>query len=214
MRMGKVKGVLVLINFPGLADSKKSRESRCASGRCDWTSPRLAPRRNPGPCGHGAFSTDYRQTSSMASPKRTISNEDYLERIRELTQNKGYARAVDLASALNVRPASVTMMVQRLAAAGYLNYERYRGMTLTRKGQEVAEMIHRRHIALSRLLNILEIEPETRERDIEGIEHHVSEETLSALTILADILEENTGWMASFRRRRTAIRCKRNFRRA
>ena len=117
----------------------------------------------------------------MTATRRTISTEDYLERIHELTLEKGYARAVDLAAVLGIRPPSVTLMVQRLAAAGYLNYERYRGMTLTRKGVAVAETIQRRHAALTRLLDLLGIPPATRDRDIEGIEHHVSEETLRAM---------------------------------
>lgn len=138
----------------------------------------------------------------MSPPPRTISTEDYLERIHELTLEKGYARAVDLAKALGIRPPSVTLMVQRLAAAGYLNYERYRGMTLTRKGVAVAETIQRRHAALTRLLDLLGIPPATRDRDIEGIEHHVSEDTLSALTVVADLLETSPSIMSSYRRGR------------
>lgn len=140
----------------------------------------------------------------MTSSKRTISTEDYLERIHELTLEKGYARAVDLAEVLGIRPPSVTLMVQRLAAAGYLNYERYRGMTLTPKGTAVAETIQRRHAALTRLLDLLGIPPKTRDRDIEGIEHHVSEETLSALTVVADLLERNASVMASYQKGRRA----------
>ena len=54
------------------------------------------------------------------------SAEDYLERIHELIEKKGYARVVDIASSLKVKQASVTSMVQKLAEAGYLEYEKYR----------------------------------------------------------------------------------------
>ena len=47
------------------------------------------------------------------------SAEDYLERIHELIEQKGYARVVDIASSLKVKQASVTSMVQKLAEAGY-----------------------------------------------------------------------------------------------
>ena len=66
------------------------------------------------------------------------SAEDYLERIHELFEEKGYARVVDIASSLKVKQASVTSMVQKLGEAGYLKYEKYRGLILTEKGRAVA----------------------------------------------------------------------------
>ena len=66
------------------------------------------------------------------------SAEDYLERIHELIQEKGYARVVDIASSLQVKQASVTSMVQKLGELGYINYEKYRGLILTDKGREEA----------------------------------------------------------------------------
>ena len=64
----------------------------------------------------------------------SISREDYLERIHELIEEKGYARSVDIARALEISQSSVTSMVQKLAKEGLLNYEKYRGLTLTEKG--------------------------------------------------------------------------------
>ena len=64
-------------------------------------------------------------------PKPSQTAEDYLERIHELIEEKGYARVVDIASSLAVRQASVTSMVQKLDELGYLNYEKYRGLILT-----------------------------------------------------------------------------------
>ena len=60
----------------------------------------------------------------------TTPNEDYLERIYELLNEKGYARVVDIAERLDVKPASVTMMVKKLEISGYILRERYRGFTL------------------------------------------------------------------------------------
>ncbi|MFN7141580.1 MAG: MarR family transcriptional regulator, partial [Limisphaerales bacterium] len=78
------------------------------------------------------------------------SAEDYLERIHELIEEKGYARVVDIASSLRVKQASVTNMVKKLGELGYLKYERYRGLILTEKGRSVAERIQKRHETLSR----------------------------------------------------------------
>ena len=89
--------------------------------------------------------------SNMPTPSSpSQSAEDYLERIHELIEDKGYARVVDIASSLKVKQASVTSMVQKLGEAGYLKYEKYRGLILTNKGREVARRIHSRHETLSR----------------------------------------------------------------
>src|SRR5919201_3360315 len=89
------------------------------------------------------------------------SAEDYLERIHELIEQKGYARVVDIASSLKVKQASVTSMVQKLAEAGYLEYEKYRGLVLTDKGRAVACNIQKRHETLSRFFSLLGLDAQT-----------------------------------------------------
>src|ERR1700759_1936594 len=81
--------------------------------------------------------------------------EDYLERILELVDSKGYARVVDIASALGISQASVTNMVQRLGNDGLLNYEKYRGLALTPAGEKVARNIAHRHRLLTDFLQLL-----------------------------------------------------------
>src|SRR3979409_1197279 len=75
--------------------------------------------------------------------------EDYLERILELINSKGYARVIDIAAALKISQASVTNMVQRLGVDGLLKYEKYRGLALTASGEELARNITRRHQILT-----------------------------------------------------------------
>src|ERR1043165_3549413 len=70
--------------------------------------------------------------------------EDYLERILELNNSKGYARVVDIAAALKISQASVTNMVQRLDADGLLKYEKYSGLILTAAGKKLALRIAQR----------------------------------------------------------------------
>ena len=67
--------------------------------------------------------------------------EDYLERILELINTKGYARVVDIATSLGISQASVTNMVQRLDGEGLLKYEKYRGLVLTTAGETLARNI-------------------------------------------------------------------------
>ena len=126
-----------------------------------------------------------------AVKKQSISAEDYLERIHELITEKGYARAVDIANALGISQSSVTSMVQKLAQEGLLNYEKYRGLTLTKEGLRVALAIHERHEILKRFLSLLNVSQQAQEKDIEGLEHHISDETVQALARLSNHLQEN-----------------------
>jgi Mn-dependent DtxR family transcriptional regulator len=130
------------------------------------------------------------------------SAEDYLERIDELIEEKGYARVVDIASSLKVRQASVTGMVQKLGEQGYLDYVKYRGLVLTDKGREVARFIRSRHETLSRFFSLLELDEETQKRDIEGIEHHLSQVTLDCLDDLTGFLEKNPATLKRFQQSR------------
>lgn len=136
------------------------------------------------------------------------SAEDYLERIHELIEQKGYARVVDIASSLKVKQASVTSMVQKLAEAGYLEYEKYRGLVLTDQGREVARKIQNRHATLSRFFSLFGLDAETQRQDIEGIEHHLSPDTVEVLSDLAQFFEKHPEILRSFQRSRTAARRK------
>ena len=141
-----------------------------------------------------------------AASRPSQSAEDYLERIHELIEEKGYARVVDIASSLNVRQASVTSMVQKLDEMGYLNYVKYRGLVLTDMGRDVATMIQQRHETLSRFFSLFGIDAETQRRDIEGIEHHLSPETVAVLSDLAGFFEKNGAVMEKFRKSRPPVR--------
>jgi Mn-dependent DtxR family transcriptional regulator len=125
----------------------------------------------------------------MSSPLST-SNEDYLERISELIEKKGYARVSDIAEILNIKPASVTRMVQKLESLGYLNVEKYRGLTLTEKGKTIGKRIGKRHTILKEFLTYLNIPTETLEKDIDGLEHHLSDITVEAIADLTESLKK------------------------
>jgi Mn-dependent DtxR family transcriptional regulator len=125
-----------------------------------------------------------RKTSSSALGSSTAV-EDYLERILELINSKGYARVVDIASALKISQASVTNMVQRLDAEGLLKYEKYRGLVLTGAGERLARKITRRHRLLTDFLKLLGLDEQVIYHDVEGMEHHISPPTLRAIEALA-----------------------------
>ncbi len=138
---------------------------------------------------------------AMATP----SMEDYVEKIYELIQSKGYARVSDIAMELNLQPSSVTKMVQKLAEAGYIHYERYRGLVLTPAGQLLGEQMKDRHTMLSEFLRTIGVPEEVIEVDVEGIEHHVSPSTVRCIQDLTSFLQENEDVreaLAAHRRRR------------
>ena len=114
--------------------------------------------------------------------------EDYLERILELINTKGYARVVDIAGLLGISQASVTNMVQRLDAEGLLKYEKYRGLVLTTAGETLARNITRRHQLLTDFLKLLGLPDDVIFHDVEGMEHHISPDTLRAIEGLTILL--------------------------
>lgn len=142
-----------------------------------------------------------------ATPSQSA--EDYLERIDELIEEKGYARVVDIASSLKVKQASVTSMVQKLGEAGYLKYEKYRGLILTDKGRKVARKIRNRHETLSRFFSLFGLDAESQRQDIEGIEHHLSPDTVEILADLAHFFEQHPEMLRLFRQSRRAAKRKR-----
>jgi Mn-dependent DtxR family transcriptional regulator len=122
---------------------------------------------------------------------RSSAVEDYLEQILDLINTKGYARVADIAQGLKISQASVTNMVQRLDAEGLLKYEKYRGLVLTTAGETLARNIMRRHQLLTDFLRMLEIEEEVVYHDVEGMEHHISPQTLNAIEALMEALRDN-----------------------
>ena len=124
-----------------------------------------------------------------AAPRSSAAVEDYLERILELINTKGYARVADIARSLNISQASVTNMIQRLDAEGLLNYEKYRGLVLTTAGETLAKNITRRHRLLTDFLNLFGLDEQVIFHDVEGMEHHISPPTLRAIEALTAQLE-------------------------
>ncbi len=135
-----------------------------------------------------------------APPRTSSAVEDYLERISELIKTKGYARVVDIAAELKISQASVTTMVQRLDTEGLVKYEKYRGMVLTRAGEQVAARIAHRHELLTHFLGLLGLEREVIDHDVEGMEHHVSAETFEVLEKLNRYLATHPEVLAEIKR--------------
>jgi DtxR family transcriptional regulator, manganese transport regulator len=112
--------------------------------------------------------------------------EDYVELIAELIHSRGEARPVDIATRMGVTAPTVAKTLDRLARDGLINREKYRAVFLTEEGRTLANECRHRHETVLRFLLRLGLDPETAERDAEGIEHHVSARTLALFTAFAD----------------------------
>jgi Mn-dependent DtxR family transcriptional regulator len=128
---------------------------------------------------------------------RTTRMEDYLEVIYELIEQKGYATTVDISKYLNVSSPSVTKMVQRLDECGHLNYEKYRGISLTQQGVLVAKSIRERHGLLADFFKMIGVDEDSANKDAEGIEHHLHPETLKKLEEFIKIVKKNAKLVTS-----------------
>jgi DtxR family transcriptional regulator, manganese transport regulator len=106
--------------------------------------------------------------------------QDYVEAIADLTIAHGEARVVDLARRLGVTHVTVNRTLARLQKNGFVNTEPYRAIFLTGAGNKLAAECKRRHETVVSFLRSLGISERTAELDAEGIEHHVSPETLAA----------------------------------
>ncbi|MDA7026980.1 transcriptional regulator MntR [Bacillus sp. CLL-7-23] len=121
----------------------------------------------------------------------TPSMEDYIEQIYMLIEEKGYARVSDIAEALAVHPSSVTKMVQKLDKDEYLIYEKYRGLVLTPKGKKIGKRLVYRHELLEQFLRIIGVEEERIYNDVEGIEHHLSWNSIDRIGDLVQYFEDD-----------------------
>lgn len=106
--------------------------------------------------------------------------EDYVEAISEILGRDGICKGVDLAKYFGVSSVTVTKTIARLQSEGLVDTKPYAPLSLTRKGQNLANVVKAKHEIVLKFLLALGISPETAEMDAEGIEHHVSPETLRA----------------------------------
>lgn len=108
--------------------------------------------------------------------------EDYVELIADLIDERGEARGTDIAMRLGVANATVVKTLKRLQDMGLVTQEPYRAIFLTTEGWKRADDGRRKHKIVESFLLSLGVDAETARIDSEGIEHHVSEETLKAMS--------------------------------
>ena len=118
--------------------------------------------------------------SKVREAHQTETAEDYVELIADLIEVNGEARISDLAARFGISHATVNKVITRLNKEGLVTNRPYRALFLTEKGQALARICKERHLLVTQFLKELGISEDVAEADAEGVEHHVSEETLEA----------------------------------
>jgi DtxR family transcriptional regulator, Mn-dependent transcriptional regulator len=109
----------------------------------------------------------------------TISIQDYLKNIYELTENGESASTNALAKKMNIRAPSVTGMVQKMASSkpALVEYHKHQGVTLTREGKRAAlEVIRHHRLIEAWLVQTLGYSWDEVHEEAERLEHVISED--------------------------------------
>lgn len=117
--------------------------------------------------------------------------EDYVEAIADILAKQDCCRAVDLAQQFQVSHVTVNRTIGRLERDGFVKTQPYAPIELTAAGRRLADRSRKRHEIVRGFLLALGVGEATAEIDSEGIEHHVSPETLRAMQKFVDSARSN-----------------------
>lgn len=113
--------------------------------------------------------------------------EDYIKAIFQLGKNGDLVQTSAIADRLEVRPASVSNMMRRLATLGFLVHEPYHGVKLTKEGELLARRMVRRHRLIERfLVEVLDYPWDKVHEEAERLEHAVSSRFMDRLDKLLE----------------------------
>ena len=115
---------------------------------------------------------------AVREARRSETAEDYVELIDDLIKATGEARVVDVAARMGVSHATVNRILSRLTKEGLVSTQPYRSIFLTEAGRALAEASRARHQIVRDFLITIGVPQSIAEEDAEGVEHHVSRETL------------------------------------
>lgn len=109
--------------------------------------------------------------------KRLESQEDYLEKILQISQKKDSVHAIDIAKEMNFSKPSVSIAMNKLKENGYIEINKNGNITLTPSGLDIAKKTLEKHLLITRLLVRLGVSEETAKIDACRMEHDISDET-------------------------------------
>lgn len=109
------------------------------------------------------------------------SAEDYLESILILHQRRGMVRSIDIVNELGFSKPSVSIAMKKLRESGYITMAADGTITLNESGLEIANRVYSRHKAITKLFELLGVEPEQAAADACKVEHDLSDETFRCI---------------------------------
>ena len=113
--------------------------------------------------------------------KRLESQEDYLEKILQISQEKENVHAIDIARGLSFSKPSVSVAMNKLKEQGYIEINDKGEITLTPSGLAIAEKTLEKHTILTEMLVYLGVDEETAKEDACKMEHDISDKTWGAI---------------------------------
>ena len=109
--------------------------------------------------------------------KRLESQEDYLEKILQISQKKESVHAIDIAREMNFSKPSVSVAMNKLKEQGFIEISDKGEISLTDSGRAIAEKTLEKHIILTSMLMYLGVDEETAREDACRMEHDISDKT-------------------------------------
>ncbi len=138
------------------------------------------------------------------SPKITERAEDYLRTIHKIIEQQGFAKTGDIALELNIKPASVFEMLDKLQKIKLVVHEKYGEVKLSENGLSIAKAIRKRHDTFRKFLEIILVPHEIAIRDANILEHKLNYKTILQFAKFVDFMTlERPGlirrWLESFK---------------
>ena len=128
--------------------------------------------------------------------------EDYLKVIYEIVSKRGFARPIEIADELSVKPASVTDMLKRLQDKGLVIYEKYRGILITPEGEKIAKKLIHRSDVLINFFKIFGVQENNAEKIANHVEHYIEDSSFQRIEKFVEFVNsfsENPKWLEHFR---------------
>ena len=123
--------------------------------------------------------------------KSSEDREKYLESIDYFIREKGYARPLEVAQFLKVTPASVSQMLSKLSEDGLINYQKYRGMTLSEKGMKLLENLSRKENSIYELLTLMGCDEEKAKEKACFFEHFIDDDLSEKMRVFTNKIKES-----------------------
>jgi Mn-dependent DtxR family transcriptional regulator len=122
--------------------------------------------------------------------KRLESQEDYLEKILQISQKKEYVHAIDIAREMSFSKPSVSVAMNKLKEAGYIEINDKGEITLTESGLAIAEKTLEKHMILTKMLMYLGVDEKTAMEDACRMEHDISDVTWELIKKHAEFIKK------------------------